>query len=352
MSSLQKFRKPFKPIILLVLCMRTKASISARGAVLLGKHVACDAFDEAKPLRVVTHAHYDHMLGLQQSLEKSEAVVMTPATKDLIEVLKGSSLFTEGKTKILEYKETLPYEEDQITLHYADHILGAAQVLLEDADGTRILYTGDFRLPNTPIIEADILVTEATYGNPAHLRPFEEAIENVLVSLVEQGLRKGPVYVFGYHGKLQEVMQMLNDARVEVPFIVPEKVFQVSRVCKKHGMRLGGCLLSSDEDAQVMLQKSVPCIAFYHMASRRYVGKNAFRICVSGWEFESPCRRRTENEYVIALSDHSDFNGLLQYVEESRPKLVITDNYRIGDAAALAKEIEKRLNIPAKPLPS
>jgi len=332
--------------------MLMKASISARGAVLLGKHVACDAFDEAKPLRVVTHAHYDHMLGLQQSLEKSEAVVMTPTTKDLIDVLKGPSFLTEDKMKILEYKETLTYEEEQITLHYADHILGAAQVLLEDADGTRILYTSDFRLPNTPIIEADILVMEATYGNPAHLRPFEEAIENVLVSLVEQGLRKGPVYVFGYHGKLQEVMQMLNDAGVEVPFIVPEKIFQVSRVCKKHGMRLGECLLSSDEDAQVMLQRSVPCVAFYHMGSRRYVGKDAFRVCVSGWEFESPCRKRTENEYIIALSDHSDFNGLLQYVEESRPKLVITDNYRIGDAAALAREIEKRLNIPAKPLPS
>jgi hypothetical protein len=40
---------------------------------------------------------------------------------------------------------------------------------------------------------------------------------------------------------------------------------------------------------------------------------------------------------VIALSDHSDFNGLLRYVEESKPKLVITDNYRAGNATALEK---------------
>jgi putative mRNA 3-end processing factor len=53
----------------------------------------------------------------------------------------------------------------------------------------------------------------------------------------------------------------------------------------------------------------------------------------------------------LALSDHSDFNGLLQYVEESKPKLVVTDNSRVGDAEALAREIQKRLGIKAVALP-
>jgi len=331
--------------------MSLKATVTTKGAILLGTYAACDAFDENKPLRVVTHAHYDHTIGLKQSLKKCEAVVMTPATKDLIEVLKGSTFLTAGKVKTLEYKETLMYEDERLTLHYADHILGAAQVLLEDADGTRILYTSDFRLPKSPVIEADILVMEATYGNPTRVRPFENMVKGMLISLVEEGLRQGPVYVFGYHGKLQEVMQILNDAKVEVPFIVPERIFHVSKVCEKHGMRLGGCLLSSDEDAQIMVRESVPCVALYHMGSRQYVGKDAFRIRVSGWEFRKPYRKIAENEYVIALSDHSDFNGLIQYVKESKPKLVITDNYRIGDAVVLAKEIQKRLSIPAKPLP-
>ncbi len=331
--------------------MSLKATVTTKGAILLGTYAACDAFDETRPLRVVTHAHYDHTIGLKQSLKKCEAVVMTPATKDLIEVLKGSTFLTAGKVKTLEYKETLMYEDERLTLHYADHILGAAQVLLEDADGTRILYTSDFRLPKSPVIEADILVMEATYGNPTRVRPFENMVKGMLISLVEEGLRQGPVYVFGYHGKLQEVMQILNDAKVEVPFIVPERIFHVSKVCEKHGMRLGGCLLSSDEDAQVMVREGVPCVALYHMGSRQYVGKDAFRIRVSGWEFRKPYRKIAENEYVIALSDHSDFNGLIQYVKESKPKLVITDNYRIGDAVVLAKEIQKRLSIPAKPLP-
>jgi putative mRNA 3-end processing factor len=332
--------------------MSLKANVTEKGAILLGKHVACDGFDETKPLRVVTHAHSDHMLGLKQSLKECEATVMTPATKDLIDVLKGPLFLMAGEVKTLKYGEGFMYGDEQLTLHYADHILGAAQVLIEDAEGTRILYSSDFRLPKTQVVESDILVMEATYGHPYRIRPFKKTVESILVSLVEQGLKNGPVYLFGYYGKLQEVMQILYRVGVRVPFVVPEKVFRVSKICERHGMRLGRYLLSSDEEAQLMAQKREPYLAFYHMGSRRYVGRDALRICLSGWEFESPYRRIAENEYIVALSDHSDFTELLRYVEESNPKLVVTDNYRFGDAVALAREIQRRLSIPAKPLPT
>ena len=40
-----------------MLDLSLKATVKVRGAVLLGKYVACDAFDKTMPLRVVTHAH-------------------------------------------------------------------------------------------------------------------------------------------------------------------------------------------------------------------------------------------------------------------------------------------------------
>ena len=332
--------------------MSSKAAVTAKGAILLGKYVACDAFDEVRPLRVITHAHSDHMLGLRQSLENCEAVMMTPATMDMINVLKGPLFLMAGKVKALEYEEEFKYMDERLTLHYTDHILGSAQVLVEDAEGTRILYTSDFRLPETPIIESDVLVVETTYGNPSRVRPFKKSVKSILVSLVEQGLKKSPVYLFGYYGKIQEVMQILHRAGVRAPFVVPEKVFKVSKICERHGMRLGRYLLSGGDEAQLLIQRGQPYVAFYHMGSRRYVGKEALRICMSGWEFEGPYRRTAENEYLIALSDHSDFKELVRYVRESKPKLVITDNYRVGDAVALAREIQRRLNIPAKPLPT
>jgi putative mRNA 3-end processing factor len=331
--------------------MLGKAAINGKGAILLGEYIACDSFDDAKPLRVVTHAHYDHLTGLQQSLRKCKAVIMTAATKDLLEAMRGRWSLMRENIKTLAYEETLTYEDEKLTLHFADHILGTAQVLVEDDEGTRILYTSDFKLPKTPIIDADVLVIEATYGNPLQVRPFEKVVENALISLVERGLKQGPVYIFGYHGKLQEVMQILRNARVEAPFIVPEKVFRISKICEKHGMKLGRYLLFSEEEAQSMLKRKESYIALYHMNSRRFIGKDAFRILVSGWEFSSPRRQIGDNEHIIALSDHSDFKGLLQYVEESKPKLVVTDNYRVGAAKTLAKQIEKRLKIPAKPLP-
>lgn len=331
--------------------MNFKASVTEKGAILLGENIACDAF-HWRPLRVVTHAHADHMLGLQQSLKNCETVLMTPATKDLIEVLNGPLFLMQGNITTLPYEKPFYYGEEQVRLYYADHILGAAQVVVDDAEGTRIVYTGDFRLKETPIVEADIVVLEATYGNPAKTRSFENEVKGSLISLVEEALKHGAVYVFGYHGKIQEVMQLLYEAKLKVPFIVPEKVFQVCKICEKHGIRMGRYMLSSGEQAQLIMEKKEPFIAFYHMGSRQKVGKTAFRIYVSGWEFNSACRKTGENEYLIALSDHSDFNGLLRYVEESKPKQVITDNYRIGDAVILAKEIQKRLGIPAKPLPT
>jgi putative mRNA 3-end processing factor len=328
-----------------------KATVTTKGAVLLGKHVACDAFDKAMPLRVVTHAHADHMMGLRQSLTTCEKVLMTCATKDLIDVLMGPLFLMSGSVETVDYGEVLQYEEERVTFFKADHILGAAQVLVEDAEGTRIVFTGDFRIDETPVLDADVLVMEATYGSPVCKRSFGRNVRSLLVSLVEEGLKQGTVYVFGYHGKLQEVMQILHGANVKAPFVVPERVFHVSKVCERHGMRLGRLILSVEKEAKELLERNSPCITFYHMGSRRKVGLGSFRVYVSGWEFDSPCREVADKEYVVALSDHSDFDGLIEYVRRSKPKLVITDNFRVGHARTLAKEIQKRFGISALALP-
>ena len=328
-----------------------KADVTAKGAVLLGKYVTCDASENSRPLRVVTHAHTDHMVGLRQSLRTSEKVLMTGATKDLIDALRGPLFLMSGYVETLDYDKTLQYEEEHVTFFRADHILGAAQVLVEDAEGTRIVFTGDFRIDQTPVLDSDVLVMEATYGNPSCKRSFGRNVSNLLVSLVEKGLKHGTVYVFAYHGKLQEVMQILHNAKVKAPFVVPERVFHVSKVCERHGMRLGRLTLSGEREAKELVETNSPYIGFYHMASGSKVGSGSFRIYVSGWEFDSACRKVSEKKYVVALSDHSDFNGLIQYVRRSKPKLVITDNFRVGHAQALAKEIRKRLGISAMALP-
>jgi putative mRNA 3-end processing factor len=330
-----------------------EAGVSDRGAILLGESVACDAFEATRSLHVVTHAHADHLVGLRRSLRNSKRVLMTKATRDLIGVVKTSLQLDHESVELLDYGRTIENDGERVTLVKADHILGAAQVLVENEEGKRVAYTGDFRVDGTkPLVDCDALVLEATYGSPSFKRSFKVDVRELLVSMVEKRLRYGTVYVFGYHGKLQEVMQILHHADVSVPFVMPERVFHVSKVCEAHGMQLGCLALSTENEGKELLEGNLPCVAFYHMNARRSVGRFlGSRICVSGWEFRSPCRQIGEREHLIALSDHSDFNGLLEYVRLCKPKLVITDNYRVNHGATLAREITKHLDIPAVAMP-
>jgi putative mRNA 3-end processing factor len=328
-----------------------KAAVTQRGAILLGNSVACDAYHENRPLRIVTHAHSDHTGGLRWSLRECEKVLMTEATRDLIDVLEGPFGSKMKNIETMEYEKPLKYNDERITLFKAEHILGSAQVLLETAEGERVVWTGDFKIDGTPVLNCDTLVVESTYGSPSCKRSFDVDVRTLLVQMVEERLKKGTVYVFGYHGKLQEIMQILHKADVSVPFVMPEKVYQISQVCEQHNMKLGCLTQSTQKEGKTLLDENLPCVAFYHMNSRQRVGLLDERLCVSGWEFRSPCRRIGEKEHIIALSDHSDFNGLLEYVRQANPKRVITDNHAGGHGEALAKEITKRLGIAAVAMP-
>ena len=341
-------REPHKSKVQLPLF--AKAMVTKRGAVLLGNSVACDAHDDRRPLRVVTHAHADHLAGLRTSVKRCEKVLMTKATRDLIQVIEGPDALAGGNVKTMEYGKATRYGDERITLAFADHIVGAAQVLVEEENGKRVVYTGDFKLDGTPVLECDTLVVEATYGDPACRRSFGVDVNELLVSMVERQLKDGTVFVFGYHGKLQEAMQILTDADVTVPFVMPERVFNMAKVCERHGMRVGCLTLSTQDEAREMLKGNLPCVAFYHMNSRGMVGLNASRISLSGWEFHSACRQISHREHVVALSDHSDFDGLIEYVRRSKPKRVITDNFR-SNGESLAREISKRLGIKAVAMP-
>ena len=329
--------------------MAERAQITKNGAVLLGDNVACDAFD-IRPVRIVTHAHADHLYGLRKSIKCCKKVLMTKATRDLCKILNHSLKLSEESIHTLEYNTHFMYGDEKITLLKADHILGASQVLVEDAGGIRIAWSGDFRLEGTQAVECDVLVVEATYGRPSCRRNFNVDVRALLVEMVEKQLRNGTVYVFGYHGKLQEVMKILRDADVQVPFVMPELVYEVTQVCQTHGMLLDPIAHCEDKAGHQLIDANLPCVAFYHMNQRKHIGLRSARICVSGWEFQKPCRQISDHEHLIALSDHSDFDGLIEYVRRTNAKQVITDNFR-SDGDALAKEITHRLGIHAVSMP-
>ena len=320
-----------------------EASIAPNGAILLGDTVTCDAHWDRR-LRVITHVHSDHLWGLQESLEQCEEVISSPATKDLVRILRGITDLTP-----LPFREPKEFEGERLTLFNAGHILGSAQVLVEKADGRRILYTGDFCLSRVEVIPADILVMEATYGRPGQVRKFKREMEERMGELLGKLLRSGPVYIFGYHGKLLEVLAMLRRLGIGVPIILPQRTYHLAQVGQRYGMSFPPYLSPTSQEGR--MAKSNTYIALYHTGAKRYISGEGYRITLSGWEFNQPWRQTSERDFILALSDHSDFEELLEYAKRCSPQLVITDNYRAGDGQTLASQIRGNLGIDALAMP-
>lgn len=324
-----------------------KVKITSSGAIVFSNVISCDGFYREAVLHVVTHAHSDHIRGLRESISYTPFIGTTPPTRDLLEIL-GYKI-PRSKFLPLPYGRPIKIEDCSVTLHVSRHIIGSAQVEVETSNYT-LAYTGDFKFPGTPILKPDLLVIESTYGHPSHVRPFKHEVEELFVDLVLEGLSKGPVNVYGYHGKLQEAMEILRSAGLEAPFIAPEKVYKIAKIAESYGMKIAPLYKLGSREAEEAV-RSRWYVCFRHVASRRRVRTGGINIVLSGWEFEEPIRPIDYSTYLVALSDHADFEDLITYVEESKPKIVVVDGCRSGSPTSLAKEIERRVKIKTFVMP-
>lgn len=330
-----------------------KVRITENGVVLLGKYIACDGSIIDRPISIISHAHGDHTKQFESALSHCEGVLMTSETKDLLIAERGNWLLRRTNLINLEYEKPFTYRNYTIKLYPATHMLGACQVFIENTDGTRIVYTGDFYYPNTPVPEADVVVMEATYGHPQDVRTHSHKfLINKVVSLTKQELeRQKPVYILAHRGKIQCLMGILNDANVNVPFLAGLEDFKWAKVYKKHGIDVGTIYQLGTKEAVEIQKSNQPFVSFHRIGSVVPEAENHLTIRASAYMAKEDLYQPRKNYYVVALSDHADFSGLLEYVEKSGPKLVITDSSRCGKAITLAKEIKKKLGIDAKSLP-
>jgi len=141
-----------------------KVSVTFDGSILLGKHVACDTFQKGRSLAVFTHIHADHMVGFGSALGAlgTDVLVSVP-TRDLLVAIEGKHLLRRTNFIALNWGSSHTCNEESVTLHPSKHILGSSQVSVEDQEGHRLVYTGDFN-SNTQPIDADVLVVDAIYG--------------------------------------------------------------------------------------------------------------------------------------------------------------------------------------------
>ncbi len=331
------------------------SSVRVNGAIALGKYTSVDGFLPRRKYRVITHAHSDHTIELEKSIGFQGAIIATPETIDMIKILHRKKI-PPSKLIPLRIGESIEVGEgERLTFVRAEHIPGAVQVLLENDKGFRALYTGDFKNPGTgtPVVgDLDVLIIDATYGHPKYVRPSQTEVTEALIELIEYALLEGkPVKIYAYHGKIQEVMQLLREYGIKTPFSAPKKIFELSKALEKHGYDFGELVMKGTSD-YVEMVKGGQLIEFEHYNKwKEASGAEWIHVKLDGWLVNSVRMKIGENKWIVAFSDHADFNGTIEYVEESDPKLVIVDASRSSFANSFAAKLRLR-GFHAIPMPN
>lgn len=167
---------------------------------------------------------------------------------------------------------------------------------------------------------------------------------------INDAVVKMPVRIYGYHGKLQEVMRVLRKNGVIAPFIVDGKVRDITRIAISNGIQIEDVFSKEEAEAQGIL-KDRWYIEFLHFNQFKQRDSLHANFLLSGWEFEVPVKRIDKVSTSIAFSDHADFEDLIYYVDNSKAKLIIAEGGRRGYSKELSKHIRNILKRNSISLP-
>jgi len=266
-----------------------------------------------KDFSFVSHAHTDHAT-------RHRKVLATPETLVLLEHRRGR---TQAVTAL--FNQPLTLADHRVTLFPAGHILGSAQILIEGEQ--RLVYTGDFKLrPGVcarpaEVKQCDILVMECTFGQPQYIFPPKEQTIERLVNFIQKTLLEGmsPV-VLGYTlGKGQEALKIVGDAGYAA--VVHDSIYQIARIYEQLGVEFGPYekFPAGDLEGKVVVAPTY----LRRKQLREHLGR--FRtVYLTGWGMNPDRRFALGVDLVLPLSDHADFNELVEYVRQADPQKVCT----------------------------
>ena len=277
---------------------------------------------------VVSHAHGDHAIG------GSENVYCTAATETFMRHRYRKFAAVDFHTK--PYHDSFKINQVTITFYSAGHILGSAQVLME-YNGVKYLYTGDYKIePDQScepfeFVKADVLITESTFANPdtKHPSPIEEISK---LNDTNSNIMLGAYAL----GKSQRIIQLLNQNCPAKNIMVHHSIMPFVKIYEDYGVKLGDYkmydrkAMKNNQENQVYI---VPPMVFhsYHKAI------NVVRAFASGWK-----NLQQQNGISLYISDHADWEAILQTVKQVEPKQIWTLH---GDGNQLAAYFKGKLEV-------
>ncbi len=307
---------------------------------LVFKDLIIDPHRSPKQDKVIfTHAHSDHV-----KLNAKSNFFSTPETRALIKNRFSKS--DKHKFEEIPFGSKKQFNGCEVVLRPNGHILGSAQAEII-SDGTTNAVTSDFRLKDSLFfkgaepIKADTLVVETTFGDPKYVFPNQDDVVSEMVSWIEASAKSGLVVLGGYSlGKAQELTYIANQAGFTP--LVHEKIFELNKIYNQFGTNVGKYekLDHNLKDFSVLIMP--PQLVDRHLMAvlDNFDKRKVFSAMATGWEFRGMFNK------TFPLSNHADFNDLVEYVKLSDPKLVLTDH---GFCESFARKLN-RLGFNAKPL--
>lgn len=303
-----------------------------RGISLVGHELWLDPL-VVRERAFISHAHSDHA-------RRHQVAVLTEATLALLPPPRRPR-----EARLAALGEPIALGEATLTLHDAGHMLGSAQLLFEH-DGARLLYTGDLKLrrggsrPDTYIPQADVLVVESTYGRPHFRFPDPSLVVPEIAAWCQLTLDRGvtPVLLAHALGKAQELMLALDGFGLS--FALEERCVPFARQYRAAGVALPDWVaLDGEAEGRVVIAPPAGKAAVRRLP--RYC-----TALISGWAQEPSFWRQFGADRAFPLSDHCDFEELLEVVERAGAHQVYTVH---GFAADLARHLRRR-GVRAHPL--
>ncbi|XHC26459.1 MAG: ligase-associated DNA damage response exonuclease [Phycisphaerales bacterium] len=306
---------------------------------------ACVHVDPWRPVEaaVVTHGHADH------ATPGCGRYIASPETASILRIRYG----IKAPIDELARGEFRDVGSARISLHPAGHILGSTQVRIE-ASGSVTVVTGDYKTDPDPTctpfecVECDALLTESTFGLPVFKWPSDadvfDAVNRWWRGNVEQGMNS---VVFAYSlGKAQRVLAGV-DASIG-PILVHGAVDNMLAPYHEAGIGLPETRKALVEAAKESAGRAL-IIAPPSAAGAPWMRK--FTPCstafASGWMAVRGTRRWRAVDRGFVISDHADWDGLLDTVQRSGAKFVgVTHGY----TRQFSRYLRDELGIDAEPV--
>ncbi len=290
----------------------------------------------------VSHAHSDHV---NIGAKNPSTYYMTSPTHGLVEKKIPLAAIWEK----LNYKLHVHGEQHKISLVNSGHIWGSAQIVVEGEK--KVVVTTDMKLQDSiiqkgaEIVPCDILVIESTFGKKEFSFPEREKVYAEMGKWIRNAQNQNMLPVLqGYStGKAQELTKIVNEYSTAIPF-VHKNVFEKNSIAKAHGANIGTFELIDHNlrEAEVLILPPNLC----DFETLHAISVSAKKSVVSGIATGWPSRDNGFQTH-FPLSDHADFDQLMDYVGKAEPKQVFTDH---GFEKELAIAIQKEFKIPARPL--